>query len=114
MVMATIIEAAMNAFKEKLTSLIPSFRKWLNDKIVHVHFLEKPTKIDLKEDRTMYDPSQILAWLVANVQQMRHSRRKTLSMVVGTALQIKGVGVLALGRVMAGQVAAKHCIKRVW
>ena len=62
----------------------------------------------------MYDPSQILAWLVANVQQMRHSRRKTLSMLVGAALQMKGVGVLALGRAMAGQVAAKHCIKRVW
>lgn len=62
----------------------------------------------------MYDPSQILAWLVANVQQMRYSRRTTLSMVVGAALQMKGVGVLALGRAMAGQVAAKHCIKRVW
>lgn len=62
----------------------------------------------------MYDPVQILAWLVANVQQMRHSRRKTLAAIVGAALLMKGVGVLALGRAMAGKVAAKHCIKRVW
>lgn len=62
----------------------------------------------------MYDPAQILAWLVTNVQLMRHSRRKTLAAIVGAALLMKGVGVLALGRAMAGQVAAKHCIKRVW
>ena len=62
----------------------------------------------------MYDPSQILAWLVANVQQMRQSRRKTLAAIVAAALLMKGVGVLALGRAMAGRVAAKHCIKRVW
>lgn len=62
----------------------------------------------------MYDPAQILTWLETNVQLMRHSRRKTLAAIVGAALLMKGVGVLALGRAMAGQVAAKHCIKRVW
>jgi hypothetical protein len=62
----------------------------------------------------MYDPDQILAWLMVNVQSMRQSRRKTLAAIVGAALLMKGVGVLALGRAMAGSVAAKHCIKRVW
>jgi hypothetical protein len=62
----------------------------------------------------MYDPAQILAWLVANVKEMRHSRRKTLAAIVAAVLVMKGVGVLALGRAMAGRVAAKHCIKRVW
>jgi hypothetical protein len=45
---------------------------------------------------------------------MRQSRRKTLAAVVAAAMQMKGVGVLALGRAMAGEVGAKHCIKRVW
>jgi hypothetical protein len=62
----------------------------------------------------MYDPHKILAWIVANVEGMRLSRCKTLAAVVSAALLMKGVGVLALGRAMAGEVAAKHCIKRVW
>lgn len=62
----------------------------------------------------MYDPSRILAWIVANVEGMRLSRSKTLAAIVSAALLMKGVGVLALGRAMSGEVAAKHCIKRVW
>jgi len=62
----------------------------------------------------MYDPSTILAWIEANVEGMRRSRMKTLAAVVSGAMFMKGVGVLALGRAMAGPVAAKHCIKRVW
>lgn len=62
----------------------------------------------------MYDPSKILAWIVSNVEGMRLSRCKTLAAVVSAAMMMKGVGVLALGRAMAGEVAAKHCIKRVW
>jgi hypothetical protein len=62
----------------------------------------------------MYDPSNILTWLETHVQSMRQSRRKTLAEVVCAALQMKGVGVLALGRAMSGMVGAKHCIKRVW
>lgn len=62
----------------------------------------------------MYDPSKILAWIVANVQGMRLSRAKTLAAIVSAALLMKGVGVLALGRAMSGEIAAKHCIKRVW
>ncbi len=62
----------------------------------------------------MYNSEQILTWLERNVQPMRQSRRKTLAAIVAAALLMKGVGVLALGRAMAGKVVAKHCIKRVW
>jgi len=62
----------------------------------------------------MYDPEPILAWLTEHVKVMRKSRRRTLAAVVAAAMQMKGVGVLALGRAMAGEVGAKHCIKRVW
>ena len=62
----------------------------------------------------MYDPGKILAWLKANVEGMRLSRAKTLAAIVSAALLMKGIGVLALGRAMSGEVAAKHCIKRVW
>ncbi len=62
----------------------------------------------------MFDPSKILAWLEENVHSMRRSRMKTLAAIVSAALLMRGVGVLALGRAMAGEVAAKHCIKRVW
>jgi len=62
----------------------------------------------------MYDPGQILSWLESHVKPMRQSRRKTLAVIVAAALRMKGVGVLALGRAMAGAVGAKHCIKRVW
>lgn len=62
----------------------------------------------------MYASSKILTWIVANVQGMRLSRAKTLAAIVSAALLMKGVGVLALGRAMSGEIAAKHCIKRVW
>ena len=62
----------------------------------------------------MYDPSKILSWILANVEGMRLSRAKTLAAIVSAALVMRGVGVLALGRAMSGEVAAKHCIKRVW
>jgi len=60
----------------------------------------------------MYSPSKILAWLEEKVQ-MRQSRRKTLSSIVGGAMRLQGTGVLALGRAMAGPAQAKHRIKRV-
>ena len=59
----------------------------------------------------MFDPSKILAWLESNVEGMRRSRMKTLADIVDAALLMHGVGVLALGRAMAGETAAKHCIK---
>mgnify|MGYP005849281967 CR=1 FL=1 len=62
----------------------------------------------------MYASSRILTWIVANVQDMRLSRAKTLAAIISAALLMKGVGVLASGRAMSGEIAAKHCIKRVW
>ena len=62
----------------------------------------------------MYDPSNILTWIVANVEGMRLSRCKTFATIVSAALLMRGVGVLALGRAMSREVPAKHCIKRVW
>ena len=62
----------------------------------------------------MYSRARILPWLERNVQGMRQSRRKTLAAIVLSVLCLQGVGVLALGRGMAGEVSAKHCIKRVW
>lgn len=62
----------------------------------------------------MLSPKRILTWLRANVHQMRLSRLKTLAAIVAGAVRKSGVGVLALGRAMAGPVGAKHCIKRVW
>jgi hypothetical protein len=43
----------------------------------------------------MYDPDSILAWLEENVESMRRSRAKTLSAIVGSAMQMQGTGVLA-------------------
>ena len=62
----------------------------------------------------MFSPKRIVAWLETNVKEMHPSRRKTLSALVGAAMLMQGLGVLALGRTLAGPVAAKHCIKRVW
>jgi hypothetical protein len=61
----------------------------------------------------MYDPDSILTWLGENVEGMRLSRMKTLSAIVGGAMQMQGTGVLALGRSMDGAALPKHRIKRV-
>lgn len=57
--------------------------------------------------------SNILPWLEENVELMRQSRRKTLADIVEAAMRLQGTGVLALGRAMCGETAAKHRIKRV-
>ncbi|HOE67972.1 MAG TPA: hypothetical protein PLO62_15745 [Candidatus Hydrogenedentes bacterium] len=44
---------------------------------------------------------------------MRQSRRKTLAAIVEGAMHLQDTGVLALGRSMTGECAAKHRIKRV-
>jgi hypothetical protein len=61
----------------------------------------------------MYGPEKIMEWIEANVKPMRRSRQKTLSAIVAAAMEMRGIGVLSLGRTMSGNVAAKHCIKRV-
>jgi len=57
---------------------------------------------------------QILSWLNENVKGMHGLRRNTLAAVVFACMSVQAVGVLRLGRAMAGTVSAKHCIKRVW
>ena len=61
----------------------------------------------------MLSPVDILPWLLANVNGVRRSRLKTLAAIVPAAMELEGVGVLALGRAMAGPVSGKHNIKRV-
>ena len=62
----------------------------------------------------MLNPKTIISWLAGKVNGMRRSRLKTLAALVAAAMRRAGVGVLALGRAMAGRTSAKHCIKRVW
>ena len=48
----------------------------------------------------MYSQVNILSWLECNVQSMRKSGRKTLAAIVVSGLLMKGIGVLALGRIV--------------
>ena len=61
----------------------------------------------------MFGPAKIMKWFDGNLQVVRRSRRKTLAHIVDGAMQLKGVGVLNLGRAMSGDTCAKHRIKRV-
>lgn len=61
----------------------------------------------------MFSPATILPWLEDNVKGMRRSRMKTLAAIVAPAMELCGVGLLALGRSMHTQTTAKHNIKRV-
>ncbi|NOZ85226.1 MAG: hypothetical protein GXP49_02975 [Deltaproteobacteria bacterium] len=58
----------------------------------------------------MCDPEQVLAWLEHYVKPMRQSRHKTLAVIIAAALRMKSVGMLALGRAMAGALEAKHTV----
>lgn len=55
----------------------------------------------------------IVTWLGRHVK-MHEKRRRTLGLLVSAAMQMRGVGVLSLGRNLEGETAAKHNIKRVW
>lgn len=55
----------------------------------------------------------ILSWLQAHVK-MHEKRRRTLAHLVVSAMLLRGLGVLALGRGMKTETSAKHAIKRVW
>ena len=62
----------------------------------------------------MLDGKQILHWLDRHVTSMRLSRKKTLASLIFGAMQLRGIGVLALGKAMAGPALVKHRIKQVW
>lgn len=60
------------------------------------------------EEKAMYEPRKILAWIAANVEGMRLSRCKTLASIVSAALLMRGVVVLArLGRAMSGGIFSR-------
>jgi hypothetical protein len=61
----------------------------------------------------MFDPSKIVNWFDEHFQSIRRSRRSALASIVYGAMQMRGSGVLALGRAMEGATTPKHCIKRV-
>ena len=61
----------------------------------------------------MLNPEDILTWMEANVKDMRRSRMKTLAAIIPAAMDLFGVGVLALGRSMQTETTCKHNIKRV-
>jgi hypothetical protein len=61
----------------------------------------------------MLSPEKILSWLEGNVKGMRRSRLKSIAAIVPAAMQLCGIGVLALGRAMQTGTSAKHNIKRV-
>ena len=46
----------------------------------------------------MYDPSKILAWIVANAQRVRLSRCKTWVAIVSAVLRMKGIGARSPNR----------------
>ena len=60
----------------------------------------------------MLNPQRILSWLETNVKGMRRSRMKTLADIVPAAMELCGVGLLALGRAMPTDTTAKHNIKQ--
>jgi len=62
----------------------------------------------------MLDSHEISGWLKTHVSSMRLSRKKTLASIVYGAMQLRGAGVLALGKAMVGPAQAKHRIKQVW
>jgi hypothetical protein len=61
----------------------------------------------------MFSPDRILTWLEDNVKGMRRSRMKTMAAIVPAAMELCGIGLLTLGRVMCTHTTAKHNIKRV-
>ena len=62
----------------------------------------------------MYDPQAIFSWIEHEIKPMRRSRQKTLADVVSAAMQLRGGGVLSLGRSLVCETTIKHAIKRVW
>jgi hypothetical protein len=58
--------------------------------------------------------SDVVAWVLTVVTDLRRSQSKTLAELVGAALSISRGTLSALGRCLAGDTAAKHRIKRVW
>jgi hypothetical protein len=57
---------------------------------------------------------EAIAWTLSVCANLRLSQAKTLSELVAATLHVGRVSLAEIGRQLAGEVAAKHCIKRVW
>jgi hypothetical protein len=60
------------------------------------------------------DRMEAIAWTLSVCAGLRLSQAKTLSELVAAALHVGRVSLAEIGRQLAGEVTAKHCIKRVW
>jgi hypothetical protein len=56
----------------------------------------------------------ILAWVVGVTSNLLPTQSATLAALVAAAVRLERVNLVQLGRWMAGEVAAKHTIKRAW
>jgi len=56
----------------------------------------------------------ILAWVICVTSKLRPSQSDTLSQLVAAAVRTERPNLATIGRRMAGEVAAKHTIKRAW
>lgn len=59
-------------------------------------------------------PQSIAAWVVCVTSNLLPSQSRTLAVLVAAAVRCERVNLAAIGRRMAGPVAAKHTIKRAW
>jgi hypothetical protein len=56
----------------------------------------------------------ILAWVVGVTSNLLPTQSATLAALVAAAVRLERVNLVTIGRAMAGEVAAKHTIKRAW
>jgi hypothetical protein len=56
----------------------------------------------------------IVGWVVAVTSNLLPSQSAALAALVAAAVRLERVNLAAVGRAMAGDVAAKHTIKRAW
>ena len=56
----------------------------------------------------------ILEWVICVTSNLLPSQSKTLAALVAAAVRTERLNLATIGRKMAGEVAAKHTIKRAW
>lgn len=59
-------------------------------------------------------PQSIAGWVVCVTSHLLPSQSRTLAALVAAAVRTERLNLASIGRTMAGAVAAKHTIKRVW
>jgi Transposase DDE domain len=73
----------------------------------------KPSILAHPEGATVSTQS-ILEWVVSVTSKLLPSQSKTLAALVAAAVRTERLNLAAIGREMAGEVSAKHTIKRAW